>query len=69
MASPGVEILCSGGCVHLLWRLRTSLHQEATRSLRIWSPPVLLMAANADFAAGAWCSATELYELGLVAQS
>ena len=31
-------------------------------------PAGLLMAANADFAAGAWCSATELYELGLVAQ-
>ena len=32
-------------------------------------PAGLLMAANADFAAGAWCSATELYELGLVAQN
>ena len=31
-------------------------------------PAGLLMAANADFAAGAWCSATELYQHGLVAQ-
>ena len=31
-------------------------------------PAGLHMAACADFAAGAWCSATELYELGLVAQ-
>ena len=31
-------------------------------------PAGLLMAASADFAAGAWCSATELYELGLIAQ-
>ena len=31
-------------------------------------PAGLLMAANADFAAGAWCGATELYQLGLVAQ-
>ena len=30
-------------------------------------PAGLLMAASADFIAGAWCSATELYELGLVA--
>ena len=28
----------------------------------------LFMAANADFAVGAWCSAMELYELGLIAQ-
>ena len=32
-------------------------------------PAGLLMAAKADFLAGAWCSATELYELGLAAQS
>lgn len=31
-------------------------------------PAGLLMAANADFIAGAWCSATELYGLGLNAQ-
>ena len=31
-------------------------------------PAGLLMAASADFIAGAWCSAAELYELGLVAQ-
>ena len=31
-------------------------------------PTGLLMAARADFIAGAWCSATELYELGLDAQ-
>ena len=31
-------------------------------------PAGLLMAAKADFAAGAWCSATEWYELGLAAQ-
>ena len=31
-------------------------------------PAGLLMAATADFAAGAWCSATDLYQLGLVAQ-
>ena len=31
-------------------------------------PSGLLMAASADFAAGAWCSATELYELGLITQ-
>ena len=31
-------------------------------------PTGLLTAANADFIAGAWCSATELYELGLLAQ-
>ena len=31
-------------------------------------PIGLLMAGNADFAAGAWCSASELCELGLVAQ-
>ena len=31
-------------------------------------PAGLLMAANADFIAGAWCSAAELYELGLGAQ-
>ncbi len=31
-------------------------------------PAGLLMAANADFAAGAWCNATELYLLGLAAQ-
>ena len=31
-------------------------------------PAGLLMAANADFIAGAWCSATELYEQGLTAQ-
>ena len=31
-------------------------------------PAGLLMAASADFAAGAWCSATELYELSLKAQ-
>ena len=31
-------------------------------------PAGLLMAANADFVAGAWCSAVELYDLGLVAQ-
>ncbi len=31
-------------------------------------PAGLLMAASGDFAAGAWCSATELYELGLAAQ-
>ena len=32
-------------------------------------PAGLLMAAKSDFLAGAWCSATALYELGLVAQS
>ena len=32
-------------------------------------PAGLLMAAKADFLAGAWCSAAELYELGLTAQS
>ena len=32
-------------------------------------PAGLLMAASADFVAGAWCSATELYELGLMTQS
>ena len=32
-------------------------------------PTGLLMAASADFVAGAWCSATELYELGLMMQS
>ena len=32
-------------------------------------PAGLLMAASADFVAGAWCSAAELYELGLAAQS
>ena len=31
-------------------------------------PAGLLMAASADFIAGAWCSASELYELGLAAQ-
>ena len=31
-------------------------------------PAGLLMAASADFVAGAWCSAAELYELGLEAQ-
>ena len=31
-------------------------------------PAGLLMAASADFVAGAWCSAVELYELGLNAQ-
>ena len=31
-------------------------------------PAGLLLAARADFVAGAWCSATELYELGLYAQ-
>ena len=31
-------------------------------------PAGLLMAASADFIAGAWCSAAEMYELGLVAQ-
>lgn len=31
-------------------------------------PAGLLMAAQADFAAGAWCGATELFELGLKAQ-
>ena len=31
-------------------------------------PAGLLMAASADFVAGAWCSAVELYELGLDAQ-
>ena len=31
-------------------------------------PAGLLMAAKADFASGAWCSATQLYERGLVAQ-
>ena len=31
-------------------------------------PAGLLMAASAEFIAGAWCSATELYELGLAAQ-
>ena len=31
-------------------------------------PAGLLMAARADLAAGAWCSATELYEFGLAAQ-
>ena len=31
-------------------------------------PAGLLMAASADFIAGAWCSAAELYELGLVTQ-
>ena len=31
-------------------------------------PAGLLMAASADFIAGAWCSAAELYELGLAAQ-
>ena len=31
-------------------------------------PTALLMAAKADFIAGAWCNATELYELGLKAQ-
>ena len=30
-------------------------------------PAGLLLAASADFIAGAWCSATELYELGLAA--
>ena len=30
-------------------------------------PAGLLMAAHAEFAAGAWCSATELYEIGLMA--
>ena len=32
-------------------------------------PAGLLMAASADFVAGAWCSAVELHELGLCAQS
>ncbi len=32
-------------------------------------PAGLLMAARADFLGGAWCSAAELYELGLSAQS
>ena len=32
-------------------------------------PAGLLMAASADFIAGAWCSAAELYELGLAAQN
>ena len=31
-------------------------------------PSSLLIAAKADFAAGVWCSATELYELGLEVQ-
>ena len=31
-------------------------------------PAGLLMAASADFVAGAWCSSVELYELGLYAQ-
>lgn len=31
-------------------------------------PTGLLIAANADFMAGAWCSATALYELGSIAQ-
>ncbi len=31
-------------------------------------PAGLLMAAQADFASGAWCGATELFELGLSAQ-
>ena len=31
-------------------------------------PAGLLMAASADFIAGAWCGAAELYELGLAAQ-
>ena len=31
-------------------------------------PAGLLMAASADFIAGAWCSAAELYELGLATQ-
>ncbi len=31
-------------------------------------PTGLLMAASADFMAGAWCSATGLYELGLITQ-
>ena len=31
-------------------------------------PAGLLMAAQADFASGAWCSATEMFEQGLVAQ-
>ncbi|MDE2686449.1 MAG: hypothetical protein OXI16_02975 [Chloroflexota bacterium] len=31
-------------------------------------PAGLIMAADADFIAGAWCNALELYELGLVAQ-
>ena len=32
-------------------------------------PAGLLMAASADFIAGAWCGAAELYEVGLAAQS
>ena len=31
-------------------------------------PTGLLMAASADFMAGAWCSSTELYEIALIAQ-
>ena len=31
-------------------------------------PAGLLMAAHADFASGAWCGATELFEIGLAAQ-
>lgn len=41
---------------------------EGDEQLAELIPAGLLMAASADFAAGAWCSATELYELGLYTQ-
>ena len=45
--------------------IAASRHDESLADL---VPAGLLMAANADFVAGAWCSAAELYELGLKAQ-
>ena len=52
----------------MLSRLHTSLRLRRDETLADLVPAGLLMAASADFIAGAWCSAAELYELGLVAQ-
>ena len=42
--------------------------KEGDEGLADLIPSGLLMAATADFAAGAWCNATDLYLLGLAAQ-
>ena len=47
----------------------TSALQSADEELSDLVPRGLLIAAHADFAAGAWCGASELFEVGLVAQS
>ena len=47
----------------------TSALQGADDELVDLVPRGLFMAAHADFASGAWCEATDLYELALVAQS